>query len=251
MNGFMALFRREWRRERALLFATVAVIAVLLPLFMVVAPIPSVADWPLHRRRMTPRGTLENWSKVDEWVAIVRFEAAIFVGMVSAVILPFLAAHSLAGERADRSAEFIAPLPVSRVSRLTAKIALLAAVASAIWMPIFAIAAYSRLPLAIPADERMLVVFSGAFTLLTTAIAWSLAAWIASPVFAAGMAIALTVAIPVLVFGVLPAAGVVPSLRQDFLALWMNPDGTLAPVTIGVAVVLFALGGIVELRRLE
>ena len=170
---------------------------------------------------------------------------------VSVFLLPMIAANSLAGERADRSAEFIAPLPVSRAVRLMAKVVLLAAVAIALWAPMLVVASLLRGSQLVKADDYLsgleLLGRIATFAILTTALAWLLAGWIESPVIAAVMAIAIPVAVPWAMFS-LHAPFLAPA---SFFGLWIDSEGIPQPLTFLVAAAFFTAGSALYLRRLE
>lgn len=167
------------------------------------------------------------------------------------VVETVVAANSLAGERADRSAEFIAPLPVSRAVRLMAKVVLLAAVAIALWAPMLFVASLLRSSQLVKADDYRsgleLLGMIATFAILTTALAWLLAGWIESPVIAAVMAIAMPVAVPWAMF-CLQAPFLAPA---SFFGLWVDSEGIPQPLTFLVAAAFFAAGSALYLRRLE
>lgn len=59
--------------------------------------------------------------------------AALYSIALSLVTLTFLAGNAFAGERADRSTEYLAYLPLSRLRRLAAKLVLALGTAASIW----------------------------------------------------------------------------------------------------------------------
>ena len=109
MNGFDQLVWREWRRSRTILFVALGIIVALLLLVFSLPQPPELAagiGYPV----------------VVKVVFAVIGIAAWIMSFLVPFLLPMIAANSLAGERADRSAEFIAPLPVMRSARLAAKV---------------------------------------------------------------------------------------------------------------------------------
>ena len=100
MNGFDRLVWREWRRSRTMFFVALGIIVALLLLVFSQPQTPETAGGEI---------------RVVDSMAVVGYFASWIAVHVSVFLLPLIAANSLAGERADRSAEFIAPLPVSRV----------------------------------------------------------------------------------------------------------------------------------------
>ncbi|MEN9664235.1 MAG: hypothetical protein RLZZ326_598 [Planctomycetota bacterium] len=236
MNGFDQLVWREWRRSRTILFVALGIIVALLLLV-----------FSLPQRPETAGGKI---SVVDR-IAVVGYFATWIAVHFSVFLLPMIAANSLAGERADRSAEFIAPLPVSRAVRLMAKVVLLAAVAIALWAPMLVVASLLRSSQLVKADDYRsgleLLGMVATFTLLATALAWLLAARIESPVIAAVMAIAIPVAVPWAMF-CLQAPFLAPA---SFFGLWIDSEGIPQPLTLLVAAAFFAAGSALYVRRLE
>ena len=237
MNGFDQLVWREWRRSRTILFVALGIIVALLLL--------------VFSQPQTPPETAGGKISVVDRMAVVGSFATWIAVHVSVFLLPLIAANSLAGERADRSAEFIAPLPVSRSVRLMAKVVLLAAVAIALWAPVLVVASLLRSSQLVKADDYRsgleLLGMVAAFTLLATALAWLLAAWVESPVIAAVGAIAIPVAVPWVMFSLQ-----VPFLAPaSFFSLWFDSEGIPQSLTLLVAAAFFAAGSALYVRRLE
>jgi len=237
MNGFDQLVWREWRRSRTILFVALGIIVALLLL--------------VFSQPQTPPETAGGKISVVDRMAVVGYFATWIAVHVSVFLLPMIAANSLAGERADRSAEYIAPLPVSRSVRLMAKVVLLAAVAIALWAPVLVVASLLRSSQLVKADDYRsgleLLGMVAAFTLLATALAWLLAAWVESPVIAAVGAIAIPVAVPWGMFSLQ-----VPFLAPaGFFSLWFDSEGIPQSLTLLVAAAFFAAGSGLYVRRLE
>ena len=244
MTGFGQLVWREWRRSRTILLVALGVIVALL-LMVFSQPQDMPPEWAAGSGYQTV---------VNVVIAVVGI-AAWIMSFLGAFLLPLIAADSLAGERADRSAEFIAPIPVTRSARLVAKVALLAAVAIVCWAPILGVLSLVRTDDRIDGDYGRSLGLLGmvaTFTLLATALAWLLAAWIESHVIAAAGAIAIPFAIPMVLFGVPTIARLQPFRDQStFFGLWFTAGGIPQPLTLLVAAALFAAGSARYLRRLE
>ena len=242
MIGFDQLVWREWRRSRTILFVALGIIVALLLL--------------VFSQPQTPPEAAGGKISVVDRMAVVGYFATWIAVHVSVFLLPMIAANSLAGERADRSAEFIAPLPVSRAVRLLAKVVLLAAVAIALWAPMLVGASLLRSSQLDKADDYRLGLgllgMVATFTLLATALAWLLAAWVESPVIAAVGAIAIPIAIPMFLFYV-PTIANRPPFRDPsvFYSFWIDSAGMPQPLTFLVAAAFFAAGSTLYMRRLE
>ena len=242
MIGFDQLVWREWRRSRTILFVALGIIVALLLL--------------VFSQPQTPPEAAGGKISVVDRMAVVGYCATWIAVHVSVFLLPMFAANSLAGERADRSAEFIAPLPVSRAVRLMAKVVLLAAVAIALWAPMLVVASLLRSSQLVKADDYrtglQLLGMIATFTLLATALAWLLAAWVESPVIAAVGAIAIPIAIPMFLFYV-PTIANRPPFRDPsvFYSFWIDSAGMPQPLTFLVAAAFFAAGSTLYMRRLE
>ena len=237
MNGFDQLVWREWRRSRTILFVALGIIVALLLL--------------VFSQPQTPPEAAGGKISVVDRMAVVGYFATWIAVHVSVFLLPMIAANSLAGERADRSAEFIAPLPVSRSVRLVAKVVLLAAVAIALWAPVLLVAPLLGNSQLVKADDYRsglgLLGMVATFTLLATALAWLLAAWVESPVIAALGAIAIPVAVPWVMFSLQ-----VPFLAPaSFFSFWIDSEGIPQSLTLLVAAAFFAAGSALYVRRLE
>lgn len=238
MNGFLPLLWREWRRSRTLLVVAFGSAVALVIVWQGALPWPS----GMRGNLIGPYGVLPVLVSLTAWVTI----------LVGAILIPLTAANTLAGERIDRTAEFIGPLPLNRVVRLAAKIALLAAVAFAIWEPILFVA-WPRKEISVSIadmqwqhDPRIAMGMIATFTLLSTSMAWLFAAWIESPVIAAVAGLAGPVAIPWMMIAASNTIGTAWLFR-----IWLTPQGMPQPVAISLAAAAFAIGCVRYLWRPE
>jgi len=92
---------------------------------LLVAPYLAAVSWIWYDRGLTGAGA-------HHWAAVLAFAAQASV-ICSQMTLVLLAGYVIAGERRDRSAEFLAYLPPSRSAVLTSKALLSAAVALVVW----------------------------------------------------------------------------------------------------------------------
>jgi ABC-type transport system involved in multi-copper enzyme maturation permease subunit len=117
------LLWREYRTNRLILIAG----AVLLILPYLVALV--VVCWIKEPLAAVAASDAPNLP-----AAVVAFiAAAIYSLALSQLTLALLGGNAIAGERADRSAEFMAYLPVSRLRRVTAKVTLALIATASIW----------------------------------------------------------------------------------------------------------------------
>lgn len=153
---------------------------------------------------------------------------------------------SVAAERADRSAEFLAYLPPSRGTIIASKAILALGAGLLIWLADMAVA-YWIAPLAGPIAEE-LVTFRGTIIPVLTASAVLLfgAAWCAST-FAAShvLATGLGIAAPISILCSLMAIEHLFNLRGFDLGSWYKP------VCLVLGVLLFIGGTVYYLQRVE
>ena len=109
------LLWREIRLNRLILI--VGSIMVIMPYFVALA----VVLWP----KTTPM-------RFDDFLEIFGV-ASIYSLVVAQLIVALMGGNAMAGERADRSAEFMAYLPVRRIDRLTCKLIVAGLMAALIW----------------------------------------------------------------------------------------------------------------------
>lgn len=225
MNAFMLLTWREWRRDRPIFLALVAIVPVIALLVLAQS----------MRRGFTGDAILFFLEAVTH-VAL----------MLGVVLMPVLAAHAVAGERGDRSARFVAALPVTRRCRLTAKVATLLGFVLMLWVPFLAWLVFQ--PPTHPPGPSGAFGVAATLTLLTTALAWLLAAWLDTVVVAAGAATFAPLAVWLLL-------STLPQLewedRKAFFELWLRSDYGPSLLTLLVAAGLFAAGTAIYLRRAE
>ena len=110
---------------------------------------------------------------------------------VSQLMMGLIGGHAIAGERADRSAEFLAYLPVSRIRTLAGKIVLPLLCAALIWVSNLLILYFALADLPPPHArwiEGMWVMlgFIASSGLLCFSVGWLLSSILDSPTFAIG-----------------------------------------------------------------
>jgi ABC-type transport system involved in multi-copper enzyme maturation permease subunit len=183
-----------------------------------------------------------------------RYDPALMAGFISLVLslltLTILSGNSLAAEREDRSAEFLACLPPSRCMVLKSKAALIGLVC----LPVFGLNLITILGIAPrltgapaeyipgvndnPAVEFLYVTIAA---ILLVGVAWFCSAWVkrASTAIAAAL-----LALPALAGVVLTALRVF-----DIPLSWLGPVFRFSAVSLGVAGM--AIGTVIFVRRFD
>lgn len=110
-----ALLWREWRWNRRIV--ATGVMIFFLP--YVIALVIMLWQWE----------ELHGFSDVNEGLKTTAFGSYV----LSQLTLTLLSGNAIAGERSDRTAEFLAYLPVSKRQRVAAKFVLIAFIASLVW----------------------------------------------------------------------------------------------------------------------
>jgi ABC-type transport system involved in multi-copper enzyme maturation permease subunit len=216
------LLWREYRINAALLIVGAALL--LLPYLFTLILFLWPRDFPFQR------------SEIAEGYAI----AAVISYVLSQLTIAFLGGNAFAGERIDRSAEFMAYLPVSKVRRVVGKLCLAAIVITLIWgINLLVLWALTRPPWILPnfkADEMMHTAVIG---LVAFGVGWCVSSLQSSPTFAvcAGIAVPLVTSIGLAI--------VANQLKMDAHQFWMWYKAI--SITLGLAG--FALGTWYFLKR--
>lgn len=189
-------------------------------------------------------------SESHSWITAVRDAGWASAGL-SVLMAAFIGGNAIAGERADRSAEFAAGLPILRRRSITSKAAVSGLVCAAMWVFNAAVLGITVFLLhsTRPAfqfnfsDEVFAVSLCGSLGVLLFGIAWLFSSLLNSPAIAAAAAIG-TVA--VLYFAVLPLQEHLPDrpIGNTLLVCLMA-----IPLVVGL--VSFVVGSLVCLRRAE
>jgi ABC-type Na+ efflux pump permease subunit len=191
-------------------------------------------------------GPWPSWPSVADWSARL-LDASFFSLALSPLTLAVLAGNSIASERADRSAEFLACLPPSRLEILASKLLLTLLAAGAIWAVNLSVASLLVPTLGGPPDNpwdklapRSML---AAGTVLVFGASWLGSAVLNSPASATilGLAVGL-VGGPLLVQAAWALLG---SGAREELASY----GVI--VSLGVGALCFLSGSVSYLRRVE
>lgn len=165
-------------------------------------------------------------------------------------ILAVMGGNAIAGERVDRSAEFLASLPVSRGRKLVSKLLVSLAMFAWVWIPnlvILALIALGERSAIGPADIRQFLEILGncAVTGITFyCVAWCLSSMLESPTYSASGGLA----VPALVIGGIAWVA--------YLCQW---DDTAAAtiawlycaICLTISAICFLGGTVYYLRRVE
>ncbi len=127
-----------------------------------------------------------SWQRLHEMWRQILAVSSLFSLMLSQVALAVIGGNAIAGERADRSAEFQAYLPLTREKILAAKLLLVLAIVAMIWLIdpliVWGIVASSvnHPPVADVAPVMIIVAITG---LVFFCVAWFFSTFLRSPTF--------------------------------------------------------------------
>ncbi len=154
----------------------------------------------------------------------------------SQLIVALLAGNAMARERADRSAEFVATLPLGRWRRLAGKLILALITIALVWGLTLWGGKQVRLPEGAAAFIDLSSFAIG--LLLIYAVGWLFTSFLSSAIFASVIGLMAPVLIMFLVFGVLLGVLHLDMTTKNWVAL----SGWVALVCLAVAIVCFSLG---------
>jgi ABC-type transport system involved in multi-copper enzyme maturation permease subunit len=112
--------------------------------------------------------------------------SSIFSLIISQLSIALIGGNAIAGERADRSAEFLASLPISRKRNLASKLLLSLAIIAVIWVTDASVIVYLK-DRSHPMWAQEAMEMLGATAMVALAFfcfAWCLSSFLASPTFA-------------------------------------------------------------------
>jgi ABC-type transport system involved in multi-copper enzyme maturation permease subunit len=225
-----ALLWKDYRLNRGVFLLGVA---------LLLGPYAAVFADALH-------GHWPSWPSAGEWSALLL--TAGFISLcLSQLTLVMVAGNSIASERADRSAEFLAYLPPSRLRILASKLLLALLATGVIWAVNLSVAELAVPMLGAPQDNSWDQLASRPMLAASTVMVFG-AGWLGSAVFnSPAAATSFGIAVPLV-------AG--PLLVQAASALFTSgaPDD-LKSVAIIVCLTLgslsFVVGSAYFLRRVE
>ena len=173
--------------------------------------------------------------------------SSIFSLIISQLLIALIAGNAIAGERADRSAEFLASLPITRKKILASKLLLSLAIVAVIWLTDASALMWllSLLPKATEPFPEMLGLIAVTAAVFFS-VGWCLSSFLASPTFAVAGAL-LT---PLLLGGALLYGGL---LFQCIEEPWYGDfiEVSYCAICLVLAPVCFGVGTWYYLRRVE
>lgn len=196
--------------------------------------------WP-HHRSMTIHD-------VGQGFAI----AAVCSYSISQLTVALLAGYAIAGERADRSAEFLAYLPISRGNRLASKLILTALVTLLIWVINLAVLWGIKYPLSWTTDDISQDFFDPTYTLLTGLMLFGVSWFLSSIQSSPSIAVIGGVVTPILVLmGLLTSVEIYETQTRrniddaSIMATWYMG------ISLTLAILGFTVGTWYFLKRVE
>lgn len=173
--------------------------------------------------------------------------AAIFSIYLSQLTLGVLGGNALAGERADRSAEFMAYLPVARSRRLVAKVIVAAAAAAVVWTLNGSVLGAFLSPswVGMPVDLWKILGYTAITGMTFYGVGWFVSSFQSSPTFAVAAGLLTPLAIAM-------GLQLLHWSTGDLIAQFDEMRGLLyVSSTSVVASVGFFAGTVYYLRRVE
>jgi ABC-type transport system involved in multi-copper enzyme maturation permease subunit len=172
------LFWKEYRQNRVIVIALL-VMLIVPHLFGLYA---MWAGW--HRVNLE----VASWETIlNAWKTILVY-ASLYSLALSQVALALIGGNAIAGERADRSAEFQVYLPITRKKILAAKLLLALAITAVIWLinPLIVCGTLSTMNRGVLRDPSMVpgvMIYSAVIGLTFFCVAWFFSSIIRSPTF--------------------------------------------------------------------
>jgi ABC-type transport system involved in multi-copper enzyme maturation permease subunit len=181
------------------------------------------------------------------WAFVIAVAGLYSLGL-GQLTIALIGGNAIAGERVDRSAEFLASLPLTRKKILASKLLLALAIAAVIWANALLTWCLMKMSPDVERliyDERFALVVANIATtgLVFFCVAWFFSSFLSSPTFA----IAGALVTPLLV-----ASGIVAVVYLLELPLNdTNFEHWYYGVSLTVALVCFGVGTLYYLRRVE
>ena len=238
------LLWKEYRQNRVVVWATLVVLV--LPHLIALYAACTEAGQKRYEIVGASSQRLPAWPCFERDLAVSSFYGLVF----AQVTLGLIGGNAIAGERADRSAEFQAYLPIPRTKIVAAKLALSAAIAAVIWLPnlliIFilrAVANPSDFPAGTPAMVAMVLINTAITGSVFFAVAWFVSSFLRSP----AISVCAGLVTPALI------AGNFLFVAYVFDQRWIDNrfESLYRAVCVAIAPACFAAGTWIVLRRAE
>jgi len=218
MSQFRMLLWKDYYVHRGVLLTGAMILVAMLLV------IPVLEAWDLRRHPGLSIAWRDVWS-----------QGAFMSLLISQLTIAVLTGNAVAGERADRSVEFLAMLPASRVLVLAAKLVVTLCGAVAIWALNFPLLANAPQGSG-TARFHDVEVFLLSTTVLLFGTGWLSSVLLRSSAIAAAIAIAAPLSLVV-------GLNIVSNLhgdREGFVSLWFSRIApTLGLVQLALAIVVF------------
>jgi ABC-type transport system involved in multi-copper enzyme maturation permease subunit len=231
--GMKTLLWKEYRQTRRLLVGVG--ICVLIPYLVVSVLLLGVK----LIRADAPRSA---WGDAGAFAA-----AGIWGTIASTFMAAFIGGNALAGERADRSAEFAAYLPIKRQSAVISKAML--AISVSLLLCLFNVAMYYAATLGIGGkhshEEAEVFLIAGTTAVMLFGLSWLFSSFAGSAVFATAAGIGVAMILPVTLAALDVARSPVTGLG------YKSVFNCYPPLSLTIGVTAFVAGIICYLRRVE
>ncbi len=190
-----------------------------------------------------------SWQQFLEDCKFMLSAASVYSLGISQLALALIGGNAIAGERADRSAEFQVCLPLPRKKILAAKLLLALAIAAAVWLinPLIIVWSTPASGSRVIPDLRSFMINSAITGLVFFCVAWFFSQFLRSPTFSvvAGL-VAPVIIISLIGYGAYLILGEHGHRRAELILQTCYICGSLA-----VALPSFGIGTWLYLRRVE
>jgi ABC-type transport system involved in multi-copper enzyme maturation permease subunit len=197
------------------------------------------------------------WAKYPPKALEAFGGAALYSVGLTQLTLVLLGGNAIAGERNDRSAQFVAYLPLSRPRRLAAKLMVTAATVIVLWgvnLLVLLIASGANLDLDLDTDPKLcnlvqtVLGYSALMGLVSFGVAWLISSLQSSPTFAVCGGLIAPLVIVMGLHGAVWGLGLATYPGSTFDEFVETGYSTICAM---VAVVCFSIGTWYYLRRVE
>jgi ABC-type transport system involved in multi-copper enzyme maturation permease subunit len=189
------------------------------------------------------------WQRFREYWWQTLAAVTVYSFALSQVALAVIGGNVIAGERADRSAEFQIYLPLPRTKILAAKLLLVLAIAAVVWainpfVAWIALSLNTNEVVRISFDLPPILFFSAITGLVFFCVAWFFSTVLRSPTFS----VVAGLSAPAIIFSLILF---VNYLLRGELSIDSRGMDIYAALSVAVAIASFAVGTWLFLRRIE